>query len=511
MKRFRPILHLTVTLVTALGLAAAQPAPPAASHAPETDKSKAKPPLPIENRTIQSQHSIRLNGKELKYTAAASTLVLKKEDGTPRASIFSVAYTLDGEQDMARRPITFCFNGGPGSSSVWLHLGALGPRRVYFHPDGTPTPPPYHLVDNDQTILDKTDLVFIDPVSTGYSRAAQEKEAKEFHGFKGDIESVGDFIRLYTTRNNRWASPKYLIGESYGTTRAAALSGYLQDAMGMNLNGIALISSILNFEGARFARGNDLPYILFLPTYAATAWYHKRLPGDLQSLGVKKVFAEAEAFAGGEYATALMKGDSLPDAQRKEIARKVARLTGLTPEYVEETNLRINIQRFCKQLLRGDRRTVGRFDSRYTGIDYDAAGERPDYDPSYAVVQGAYTAVLNDYMRRELKFETDLPYEILTGRVQPWSYAGFENGFVNVAETLRSAMTQNPALRVYVAKGYYDLATPAYMSSYTMDHMGLAPSLRANLSDDYFEAGHMMYLTAESLAKLKKDLAAFLR
>ncbi len=503
--------RLTVTLFTLLALAAAQPSPPAPPHAPESDKTKPKPPSTLEDKTVKTQHSIRINGKELKYTATASTLVLKKEDGTPRASIFSVSYTLDGEGDPSTRPITFCFNGGPGSSSVWLHLGALGPRRVYFERDGTPTPPPYRVVDNDDTILDKTDLVFIDPVSTGYSRAAQEKEAKEFHGFKGDIESVGAFIRLYTTRNNRWASPKYLIGESYGTTRAAALSGYLQGAMGMNLNGVALISSILNFETGRFARGNDLPYILFLPTYATTAWYHKRLPADLQNQGLKKVFAEAEAFAGGEYATALMKGDSLPAAQRAEIARKVARLTGLTPQYVEETNLRIDIQRFCKELLRKDRQTVGRFDSRYMGTDFDAAGERPDYDPSYSVVQGAYTAVLNDYMRRELKFETDLPYEILTGRVQPWSFAGFENGFVNVAETLRAAMTQNPALRVYVAKGYYDLATPAYASTYTMEHMGLAPALKANLSDGYFEAGHMMYLTAESLARLKKDLAAFIR
>lgn len=509
MQRLRIALLQTVALFTLAGLAAAQPAPPAPPHSSEADK-KSKPPLPIEDKTVTSQHSIRIHGKELKYTAAASTLVLKKEDGTPLAQIFSVAYTLDGAGDPAARPITFCFNGGPGSSSVWLHLGALGPRRVFFQPDGTPTPPPYHLVDNDQTILDATDLVFIDPVSTGYSRAAQEKEAKEFHGFQGDIESVGAFIRLYTTRNNRWASPKYLIGESYGTTRAAALSGYLQGSMGMNLNGIALISSILNFETARFARGNDLPYILYLPTYAATAWYHKRLPADLQNQGLRKVFTEAESFAGGEYAAALMKGDSLPDAQRKELARKVARLTGLSPEYVEETNLRINIQRFCKQLLRSERRTVGRFDSRYTGIDYDAAGEQPDYDPSYSVVQGAYTAVLNDYMRRELKFETDLPYEILTNRVRPWSYAGFENSFVNVAETLRSAMTENPALRVYVAKGYYDLATPAFTATYTMEHMGLAPSLRGNLSDDYFEAGHMMYLTAASLAKLKRDLATFI-
>ncbi|MCX6625940.1 MAG: peptidase S10, partial [Acidobacteria bacterium] len=255
------------------------------------------------------------------------------------------------------------------------------------------------------------DLVFIDPVSTGYSRAAQEKEAKEFHGFKGDIESVGEFIRLYVTRNNRWASPKYLIGESYGTTRAAELSGHLQNTLGMNLNGVALISSILNFETARFARGNDLPFILFLPTYTATAWYHKRLPAELQKQGLEKVFAESEAFAGGEYAAALMKGDSLPAAQQAEVARRVARLTGLTPEYVVESNLRLNISRFTKELLRKERRTVGRFDSRYTGTDYDAAGERPDYDPSYSIAQGPFTATLNDYLRRELKFETDLPYE----------------------------------------------------------------------------------------------------
>ena len=396
----------------------------------------------------------------------------------------------------------------PRSGCTWARWGRGG---SITNPTAPPTPPPYRLVDNPETILDKTDLVFIDPVSTGYSRAAVEKDAKEFHGFKGDVESVGNFIRLYLTRYNRWGSAKYLLGESYGTTRAAELSGYLQGTLGINLNGIALISSILNFQTARFAPGNDLPYILFLPTYTASAWYHKRLPADLQSKPLKQVFAEAEAFAGGDYATALMKGDRLGTAQQTELAAKLARFTGLSADYVQRSNLRLSISRFTKELLRNERKTVGRFDSRYTGIDYDAAGERPDYDPSYSVVQGAYTATLNDYMRRELKFETDLPYEILTGRVYPWSYAGFENGFINVAETLRAAITQNPALRVYVAKGYYDLATPAYAATYTTDHMGLAPSLRANITEGYYPAGHMMYLQAESLRKMKADLGSFIK
>ncbi|HWR51846.1 MAG TPA: hypothetical protein VN428_12105 [Bryobacteraceae bacterium] len=489
---------------------AAQPQPaqePAQAAQPAPKPAEASKP---KDETSFTRHSVRIGGQEIRYTATAGTLVLKKEDGTPRASIFYVAYTKDDVADLSKRPITYAFNGGPGSSSVWLHLGALGPKRVLMDDEGNPLPPPYRLVDNEFSILDKTDLVFIDPVSTGYSRAAEENKAKEFHAFNEDIASVGEFIRLYSSRNGRWGSAKYVAGESYGTTRAAGLSGHLQDEVGMNLNGVILISSILNFQTARFDTGNDLPYVLFLPTYTATAWYHKKLPRELQG-DLKKAVTEAERFASGEYSLALMKGDQLPTAERAGIAKQLARFTGLSAEYIERANLRIHIARFCKELLRDERRTVGRFDSRVKGIDRDAAGETSDYDPSYAIVQGPYTSTLNDYLRQDLKFKSDLPYEILTGRVQPWNWAPYQNRFVNVAETLRSALTKNPSLRVFVGKGYYDLATPQFAADYTMDHLGLDVALQPHVTGAYYEAGHMYYLHKASLVKMKKDLDAFIQ
>lgn len=458
---------------------------------------------------VQTKHTIRAGGQEIKYTATAGTIVMKLEDGTPKATIFYIAYTKDDVADASQRPITFTFNGGPGSSSVWLHLGVFGPRRVVMGDAGAVLPPPYKLTDNEYSLLDVADLVFIDPVSTGYSRVAPGEQPGQFHGIESDVQSVGDFIRLYATRNKRWSSPKFLAGESYGTTRAAGLSGYLQQRHGMYLNGVVLISSILNFQTAEFDAGNDLPFILYLPTYTAIAWYHKKLPADLQG-SLTQAIEESKKFAAGDYTSALAAGDTLSAQSRAEIARKLSRLTGLSADYVDRSNLRIEIQRFTKELLRSERRTVGRIDGRFTGIDRDAAGERPEYDPSIAAIIGPYTATLNDYLRGDLKFDSDLPYEILTGRVRPWSFEPYENRYVNVAETLRSAMTQNPALRVFVAKGYYDLATPFYAADYTFDHLDLDASLRGNISGDYFEAGHMMYAHMPSLAKLKKDVAQFI-
>jgi carboxypeptidase C (cathepsin A) len=487
----------------------------------EAAKSEVRTPPPPKDELVETKHRLMRDGKEMRYTVTCGTIVLKEEaekkgdnEGEsqgekPRASIFFVAYVLDGVEDRNRRPLTFSFNGGPGSSSVWLHLGLLGPRRVLLDDEGFALPPPYRLVDNAYTMLDTTDLVFIDPVSTGYSRVLEGEKPKQYHGFKKDIESVGDFIRLYTTRYQRWTSPKFLIGESYGTTRAAGLSGYLQARHGMYLNGIMLISSILNFQADRFKPGNDLPHILFLPTYSATAWYHHRLGEGLQN-DLHATLAEVEAFAMGEYANALMQGDDLPDEERLVIARKLARYTGLSDDYIERTNLRIEIFRFTKELLRHAKRTVGRLDSRFKGIDRDSAGERFEFDPSMTNISGPYTATLNDYVRGELKYESDLPYEILTDRVNPWSYAEFENEYVNVAETLRLAMTTNPHLKVYSANGYYDLATPYLATRYTFKHMGLDKSLLANLRIGYFEAGHMMYIHIPSLIKLKGELVDFI-
>ena len=482
----------------------------------KADAAETKPREPADNLVV-THHTATIGGQEIAYTATTGTLVLREEaekEGASegekaRAAFFFIAYTRDGVEDVARRPITFSFNGGPGSSSVWLHLGLLGPRRAAMDEIGGLPPPPYQLSANPHSLLDETDLVFIDPVSTGFSRAVPGEKPRDFHTFKRDIETVGDFIRLYTTRYLRWPSPKFLIGESYGTTRAAGLSGYLQDRHGLFLNGIMLISSILDFQTAAFTPGNDLPYALFLPTYTATAWYHKRLSARLQT-DLRATLRESEAFAQGEYASALMRGSALPAEDRARIVSRLAELTGLSETWIDRANLRIEIHRFCKELLRDQRRTVGRLDSRFIGIDSDAAGETHEYDPSLTNIMGPYTAGFNDYVRRELKFESDLPYEILNPRVWPWKYSE-DNRYLNVSETLRKAITINPHLKVLVANGYYDLATPYLATERTFNHLGLDPSLQGNVTMRYYEAGHMMYVHVPSLAAQKADLAAFVR
>ncbi len=484
---------------------------------------KAPDNVPTDNaptdNVITTRHSVRVGGEDVAYSVRAGTWVLKGErhgkDGQlegekPRAELFFVAYTKEGVEDTAARPITFSFNGGPGSSSVWLHLGVLGPRRVVMGDAGALLPPPYALADNPHALLDRTDLVFLDPVSTGFSRAAPGEKPGDFHGFKADIESVGDFIRLFVTRERRWLSPKYLIGESYGTTRAAGLSGYLQERHGLYLNGLMLVSSILDFGTVRTAPGNDLPFVLELPTQTATAWYHGQLEGG-RSRPLAEWLGEAEAFAAGPFLRALFRGAGLPTEERAEVRTTLARLTGLSEDFVERCDLRIGLGRFRKELLRAQGLTVGRLDSRFTGRDRDRADAEAEYDPSYSAIQGPYSATLNHYLRAELGFESDLPYEILNFEVNPkWSYADFENRHVEVTDTLRSAMTANPHLRVFVASGYYDFATPYFATAHTLAHLGLPEELRANVSERFYEAGHMMYVQEESLAQLKEDLAAFL-
>jgi carboxypeptidase C (cathepsin A) len=466
---------------------------------------------PAPDTQVETNHKVAIDGAPVDFKAIAGTLTLKDDDGKPTAKMFYVAYTKTGVTDLAKRPVTFAFNGGPGSSSVWLHLGAFGPRRVQLKEDAEPAvplPPPGKLVDNEYSLLDLTDLVFIDPVTTGYSRTVPGVDPKKFHGVQEDIQAVGEFIRLYVTRKERWSSPKFLAGESYGTTRAAGLAGHLQDRLGMNLNGIILVSSVLNFQTVRFDAGNDLPYPLFLPSYTATAWYHKKLSSELQG-DLRKTLEEVEQFALGEYTIALTKGDKLPEKERAMVCRKLARYTGLSEEFVTRCKLRIEIMRFTKELLRQDERTVGRYDSRFKGIDSDAAGERHEYDPSYAVVQGPYTAMLNNYLRTELKYDTEIQYEILTNRVQPWDFGNARNRYLNVAPTLREAMTKNRDLRVFVANGYYDLATPYFATEYTFNHLGLDPALTGHVSMGYYESGHMMYIRASSHRQLRKDLVAF--
>ena len=444
------------------------------------------------------------------YEATAGKLPLKDDSGKSLADVFFIAYTKT-DAEPGTRPITFAFNGGPGSSSVWLHMGMLGPRRVRFPEDASSMQPPYTSVENAFSLLDTTDLVFIDPVSTGFSRPAEPDKKGQFHGYDEDIRSVGQFIHDYTTKYQRWLSPKFLLGESYGGVRAAGLAGYLQDRYNYELNGIVVISGVINFQTLRFGGGNDLPFICFLPTYAATAWYHGQLSEELQRKPVKEVVAEAEKFAAGPYAAALLKGDALSENRVDAIAKQYSSLTGLSVEFVKRSRLRVSQGRFSKELMRDEDLTAGRFDSRYKGIDRDSAGESYDYDASSAALFGPFAAVINDYLRRDLKYSDDRVYEILTGNVQPWSYSRFEGRYVDATDTLREAMTTNPYLKVYLACGYYDLATPHFGMEYTIDHLGLAKPLRDNLQFGYYEGGHMMYVHEPSLELLKSDLTEFYR
>ncbi len=476
-------------------------APPAASQASQPASAPAK------DDQVHRTGSVVIGDHTLTYDVTSGTLPLRSEDGKERARIFFVAYTVPTPDAPGSRPVTVTFNGGPGSSSVWLHLGAFGPKRVELDENGVAGTPPGRYVDNDSTILDLTDLVFIDPVTTGYSRAAPGESASQFHGVREDVQAVGDFIRLWTTKNRRWLSPKYVAGESYGTTRAAALAESLGDRLGMYLNGVILISTILDFGTTDPNPGNDLPHVLMLPSFCATAAFHGKLDAALAA-DLPGTLKMAEAFALGEYRSALDAGDRLDPTAKAHVVAELSRYTGLSASFLERSNLRVELDRFAKELLRDRRRTVGRLDSRFLGIDADAAGANYEYDSSYANIQGAYTAAWNEYVRAELGYENDLNYEILTGRVHPWRF-GAENRYVNVAQDLRSAMNQNPHLKVFVAGGLFDLATPYFAADYTMTHLGLEPEDRGRVVMKTYDAGHMLYIRHSCHQALKRDLAVF--
>ncbi len=490
----------------------------AAGDATKKSADDTPPPPHHEEGVVETAHVVTVGGVEIAYTATAGRTILREEEGKKKASFFSVAYTRDDVEDPATRPIVFCFNGGPGSSSVWLHLGAFGPRRVLLDENGMPGPPPGRLVDNEHALLDVADIVFIDPIGTGYSRAIPDEDLKQYTHFKHDIETVGEFIRIYLTRHERWSSPKFLAGESYGTTRSAGLAAHLYKRHGIAFNGLLLISSILNFQTAgfdretwTFERGNDLPYPLFLPTYAAAAWHHRKLSDAYLQRPLRDVLDEVEAFASGDYTLALFRGDTLESERFDEIAAQVAGYTGLSVEYVKRYDLRIEILRFCKELLREERRTIGRIDARYTGIDRFVDGDTVEGDPSMDATMGPYTSSLNDYVRRELDYESELPYEILSEKVhESWDYEDFKNAHVDVSEALRETISRNPSTRVFVASGYYDLATPHFATEYTFSHLGLDASLRGNIEFAYYEAGHMMYVHAPSREKLAADVRGFI-
>ena len=484
-----------ITLLLASALLQTPPAAPPAAK-------------PADESPIVTKHEIQIGGKALKYTVTTGLMPLRNAAGDKEADIFFMAYTADNAGEARQRPLMFSFNGGPGSASVWLHLGALGPKRVTMLEDGRMPAPPFQLVDNQYTWLDQTDLVFIDTVGTGFSRPAKPELGKKFWSLQGDIESVGEFIRLYLTRYERWTSPLFLVGESYGTTRAAGLADHLLER-GIAFNGILLVSSILNFQTASFTKGNDLPYVLFLPAYTATAWYHKKLAADLQS-DLKRTLAEVERWAAGPYAEALAKGDRLSAPERQAVVDKLARYTGIDKRYIDNSDLRLQIYHFTKELLRDRRRTVGRLDSRFTGIDSSAVTESPEFDPLLAAVRPPYTTTFNQYVRADLGYKTDQPYHLLA-EINNWDLGARGRGFADTSDALRSAFTKNPYMKVFVASGYFDLGTPYFATQYTLSHMGLDPTLRANITTAEYQAGHMMYLDAPSLAKLKKDVAAFLQ
>lgn len=463
----------------------------------------------LKDKVVVTKHSAKIQGKEIKYTATAGKLVMKDDEGKPKALFFFTAYTKDGVKDLGKRPVTFAFNGGPGSSSVWLHMGMLGPQRIKLPDDASQLAPPYSLSANPHSLLDITDLVFIDPVSTGYSRPATGEKGEQFHGYQEDLRSVGQFIHEYLTKYGRWLSPKFLIGESYGGLRSAGLSGYLRDRYNITLNGIIMVSPALNFETIDFGFGNDLPYILFVPGYAAAAWYHKALPGDLQALSLEEVVKQATAFACNEYTLAMMKGQALDDNERDAVAEKLARLTGLSKQYILDSKLRVGMERFSKELLRKRGKSVGRYDSRYEGIDQDNASETPDYDPSAEATFGPFTAVVNEYLRRELKVEDEHVYEILSDKVRPWSYGRYASSFPDASDTLRASMSADPYLKLFVASGYYDLATPPATVRYSVEHLRLPKELHKNITHKFYEGGHMMYIYEPSMVKLRKDLEEF--
>lgn len=457
-----------------------------------------------------TEHRSTINGKRINYTATAAHLPLHNDKGEQIAQFFYVAYVAENKDKENKRPVTFVFNGGPGSSSVWLHMGALGPKRVLMTEDGLATPPPYNLVDNDYSWLDKTDLVFIDPVETGFSRPYDGVDKKEFTGYDEDIKSVGDFIRHYVSMENRWLSPKYLAGESYGTTRAAGLSGYLQDRHGMYLNGIVLISAVLNFQTLAFNEGNDLPHALFLPSFAATAYAHGKI--DKTAYPDKDVFLkEVENFALGEYTLYLNAGDGLTEAEKAELAKTLSSYTGLSETFLRHHHFRINTWTFTKELLRDEGLTIGRFDALVKGRDKSDGGDSYDFDPSYNLsIFGAYTAAINSHLKSTLDFHWDeTTYEILTGNVRPWNYGKAQNKYINTAETLRSAMHKNNHLKVLVCSGRFDLATPYFATDYTINHMFLAPELKGNIETKYYDAGHMMYSIPSELEKFTRDVRSF--
>jgi carboxypeptidase C (cathepsin A) len=463
----------------------------------------------VNEAPVVTHRTIRLpNGDPLRYTATTGMLPIRNDSsGVIEGGMFFVAYTRDAIPDVAKRPLLVAFNGGPGSSSVWLHMGAYGPRRVKLMADGSAPAPPYEVEDNPQTLLDQTDIVFVDPVGTGYSRAARPELGAKFWGLDEDIAAMAEFIRLYLTRYSRWGSPLFISGESYGTTRATGLSGYLADR-GITLNGIILLSTVIDRAASSMDRGNALGFANFLPSYAATAWYHHKLAADLQAKTVEQVTDDAKRWATMEYQPALVMGERLTGERRAAIVKQLARYTGLSEQFVSDNDVRITLSRFNHELLRDKRRIVGRLDSRFTTFDVDPGADDVQLDPSEATIRNTFTPAWNDYVRRELRYKNDDVYYILGGGIGRWRYP--QNQYADVTPSLERAFTKNPYLRLYVAMGYYDMATPYYAVEYTLSQMRLSPEVRANIRTEYFAAGHMMYIDDKERGKLRAGMRKFI-
>jgi carboxypeptidase C (cathepsin A) len=549
MKRFACALFLAVLLCGGSALAQQKespktrvekttPAAPAATPAERPAAGERKAPPPAEERRLPeaaqrpgedgerplaamkfdmteeppvvTHHQITVDGKLLKYTATVGRLPIKDAEGRIDAEMFYVAYTLDGA-DPATRPVTFAFNGGPGSASLWLHMGALGPRRVVLQENGFMPASPYRLMDNPYTPLDATDLVLVDAIGTGFSRPADTEQAKRFWSVKGDIASFGEFIRLYITRNERWSSPLFLLGESYGTTRSAGIAGYLMDR-GIAFNGVMLLSTVLNFETLIGTKTNDVPYPLLIPSYAMIAAYHHKLAPDLTA-DLAKTRAEVEQWASNQYTLALNKGDALSPEERQQIVYQLARYTGLSKEVIEWANLRPDVRTFTHYLLADQKLRVGRLDARYTGPDPNGFMDTPFYDPSGAQTGPPFTSVFNNYVRTELGYKTDTPYWTSAGQSGNfrWEWGSAREGFTDTATPLRQAMVKDAYLKILVMEGYYDLATPFYAADYTMQHLDLPPAFQKNISYAHYESGHMVYLNMPSLEQMHRDVTSFIR
>jgi carboxypeptidase C (cathepsin A) len=500
------ISALALSVLSCAFMFPALAADPASS--PRPSPAESAKPAEAASTEVVTHHSIVLNGKTIEYTAVAGNITLRDDKDQPTATMFYTAFTADGVTDKNRRAITFFYNGGPGSSTIWLRMGSFAPKRIEA-PDATSAPAaPYRLVDNEYSLLDRTDMVFVDAPGTGFSRLAPKSKPDDFYGIDQDGRAFRQFVQRYVTQNQRWNSPKFLFGESYGTLRSCVLANLLQ-RQGMAVNGVVLLSSALNFEEFNGGDGSDVQFVTYLPTEAAVAWYHHK--GSVQATDLPSLVRSARQFSIGQYASALALGSSLSPAARDDVIKKLHDYTGLSENYIRRANLRFAPEEFEKQLLGRDYKIVGRYDARYVGVDMSPNAQAPDFDPSYDFITSSYVSSFNDYIRTQLKYETDRRYEPLSGSVgEQWDLrhklGPGQETYADVLPDLKRVMTVNPHLRVFAANGYYDLATPFFGTEYLLDHMGLDPSLASHITYGYYESGHMVYLHAQALAQFRNDL-----